>query len=115
MHMFNNGIQKSKFKGPVRNSKPKRILPKHIQQLILKNIVFAKRFTIKTALLTTGLCIDKPNRRSVIMFRVGNNNYLNVIINLPSINTYKYINRAFSIHALPIKLTDSLATLLVLE
>ena len=30
MHMFNNAIQQSIFKSPIRNSKPKIILPKHI-------------------------------------------------------------------------------------
>ena len=74
MHVFNNAIQQSIFKGPVRNSKPNRILPKRIRQLIRKNIVFGKRFTIKTALPTTGLCVEKPNRRSAIMFLVGNKN-----------------------------------------
>ena len=85
--VFNNAIQQSIFKSPVRSNKPKRILSKYIRQLILKNIVFGKRFTIKTALLTTGLRVENPNRRSAIMFLVKNKNYLNVIINLPSINT----------------------------
>ena len=61
--------------------------PNIYDNLFSKNVVFGKRFTIKTALLTTGLRVEKPNRRSAIMFLVGNKNYLNVIINLPSINT----------------------------
>ena len=35
MHVFNNAIQQTIFKGSVRYSKPKRILLKHIRQLIL--------------------------------------------------------------------------------
>ena len=57
--------------------------PSIYDNLFSKNIVFEKRFTIKTALLNTGLFVEKLNR----MFLVGNKNYLNLLINLSSIKT----------------------------
>ena len=43
MHVFNNAIQQLIFKGPVRDSKPKRILPDHERQLSLKKHRFWKK------------------------------------------------------------------------
>ena len=55
MHVFNNVIQQSSFKSPVHNSKPRESYPNIYDNFFSKNIVLRKRFTIKAALLTTGL------------------------------------------------------------
>ena len=88
MHVFNNAIQQSIFKGPVRNSKPKRIFPKHRRQLILKKHRLWKKIHNQDSLAIHRAVSREAKSALRNLFLDKNKNYLNVIINLPSINTY---------------------------
>ena len=101
MHVFNNAII---FKGSVRYSKPKRILLKHIRQLILKKHRLWKKIHDQGSLANyRAVCgeaksafRDYVSRREQELLKCHNQSAF-----------YKYINRAISNRTLPVKLTDS--------
>ena len=106
MHVFNNAIQQSIFKGPVasvHNSKLKRILPKHIQQLILKKHRLWKKIHNQDSFANhRAVCReaksalrDYVSRREHLLLKCQNQSAF-----------YKCINRAISNRASPVKLID---------
>ena len=104
IHVLNNAVQQSIFKGPVRYSKPKRILPKHIRQLILKKHRLWKKIHDQDSLANyRAVCREAKSALSNHVSR--REQELPICHNQSAF--YKYINRAFSNRALPSKLTDS--------
>ena len=104
MHVFNNAIQQSIFKDPLRNIKPKRILPKHIRQLILKKHCLWKKIHDQNS-LANYMAVSREAKSALRNYVSHRKQELLKCHNQSAFN--KYINRAICIRALPVKLTDS--------